>query len=146
MKVPEEVKATDPTADVEQFTANGEVETVPVVIVFEGAPQDIEPFNVKSSKRKVPVPEAPDNEITIVTVPVSPVNPLTVVKPTLDPVVGTVPEPTLFPLIVMLQFWAPVELLWRQKLKAVRSKVQPELISKVRVRDGVPPELFSAIA
>ena len=78
------------------------------------------PFNVKSSKRKVPVADAPDNDITIVIVPARLLTGFkTVVVPMAAPVVGTVPEPTEIPLMVIDQFCAPVALRWRQKSKLV---------------------------
>lgn len=63
------------------------------------------PFNVKSSNLNVPEPEAPLKEITTVIVPVWLLTALeTVVVPISEPLVGTVPLPTLIPLMVMSQF------------------------------------------
>ena len=103
LKVPVEVKAIVPESVVEQSTAKGAPVIASIVIVFPPA-QEVEPLNVKSSKRNVPVPDAPDNEITIVTVPVRPVKPVIGVTPINAPVVGTEPDPTLVPLIVIDQF------------------------------------------
>lgn len=144
--MPVEVKVTVPAVFVPaQSTEKGVLETVPVVMVLE-LPQEVLPVNVKSSNRKVPVPDAPDKEITMVTVPVSPVIPLTGVEPTIEPVVGTVPEPTPVPFIVIDQFCAPVLLLRIQKSKAVISRAQPGLTSKVKVMVGVPLELLKEMA
>jgi hypothetical protein len=128
-----------------QSTEKGTLATAPVVIVV-GLPQEVLPFKVKLSNLKVPEPEAPDSEITTVIVPVRPVIPTTGVDPIIEPVVGTVPDPTLVPLIVMDQFCAPVLLLCRQKLKAVMSNAHPGFTSKVNVMLGVPLELLKEMA
>ena len=79
---------------------------VGVVTVGATGFMDTVPFKVKSSKRNVPpVPPEPVNEITTVIVPVKfCMVDETVVDPIDAPVVGTEPDPTEVPLIVIDQF------------------------------------------
>ena len=105
------------------------------------------PFNVKSSSRNVPVADAPDNEITILTVPLRLFTGfVTAVVPIAAPVVGIVPEPTAIPLIVIDQFCAPVALRWRQRSKLVIFNLYPAATFIVSVIVGLPPEFERAIA
>ena len=79
-----------------------------------------DPYKVKSSNLNVPDPDAADIVSTTVIVPVKFVIALeTDVEPKAAPVVGTVPDPTAVPLIVIDQFWAPVALLTLQKSNCV---------------------------
>ena len=54
--VPVAVKVTLPVAPARQVTLNGDVETVPVVMVL-GVPHEVEPLNVKLFMLKVPAEE-----------------------------------------------------------------------------------------